>query len=139
MKNQKIIAVVVAVIIIGGASFYAGTMYAKSNKFSNRNLPSFANGVGTRGTRVNGSLVNGEILSKDDKSITVKLRDGGSKIIFLTATTPITKTVDGVISDLTIGQQIMATGTANSDGSISAQSIQIRPNMPENVPLAPIN
>lgn len=135
MKTQKIIAIVVVAIIIGGALFYAGTLYAKSNKSGGRNnVPSFANVAGARVAKTNGNLVNGKILSKDDKSITVKLRDGGSKIIFLTATTPITKTVDGAISDLVVGQQIMATGTTNSDGSISAQSVQIRPNTPENMP-----
>ena len=136
MPAQKIIAIVIAVIIIGGASFYTGTLYAKGNKSSNRNMPGFTSGI-ARGVRGNGNLVNGQILSMDSGSITIQIPNGGSKIIFLTATTPITKTVDGALSDLTVGQQIMATGTTNSDGSISAQSIQIRPNTPENVPPTP--
>jgi hypothetical protein len=35
----------------------------------------------------------------------------------------------GAISDLTIGTQVSVTGTANGDGSITAKSVQIKPNI----------
>ncbi|MDD5341415.1 MAG: DUF5666 domain-containing protein [Patescibacteria group bacterium] len=137
MKAQKIIALAVAVIVIGGASFYAGTLLAHGNKSGNRNMPGFTNGIDARGAKGNDNFVNGQILSIDSSSITVKIPNNGSKIILLTDSTPISKMASGTKADLTVGETIMATGTTNTDGSVTAQSIQIRPSMPN--PGAPTN
>ena len=75
----------------------------------------------------------GEVISADDKSITIKLRDGGSQIIFFTPSTPVTKSVSSSASDVAVGEQVTVSGAKNQDGSISAQSIQIRPNLPTQV------
>ncbi|MEK7066194.1 MAG: hypothetical protein AAB965_01310 [Patescibacteria group bacterium] len=134
-KNKKIIAIVVGVVLLGG-SFYSGTIYAKSgsrgsqfggaNAFSARGISSRTGG-GVGNVAMGGGIVSGQILSKDASSITVKMKDGGSKIVFLLPTTPVTKTVSGTLDDLTVGQEIMANGKAGADGSISAETIQIRP------------
>ncbi|EKD42866.1 MAG: hypothetical protein ACD_72C00549G0001 [uncultured bacterium] len=68
-------------------------------------------------------------MAKDDKSVTVKMRDGGSKIIFFTSSTSVQKSATGTLEDLKVGDNISASGPANPDGSINAASIQLRPDL----------
>lgn len=131
------------VVVVGGGAFYGGMQYAGSNNgrgnFANMTpeerqarVQQFGGAQGQRGGRggANGGLVNGEILSKDATSITLKLRDGGSKIVFYSPTTEVSKFMAGTEADLEVGKTINVNGTANPDGSITAQSIQVRPPMP---------
>lgn len=147
---KKIIPIIIAVIIVGAGAFYAGMKYDQSkNPTANRNAGGLANlsseerqtrlqqfgaigqSGGTRGTQANGGFATGEIISKDEKSLTIKLQDGGSKIVFFSDSTQIMKSASGTSQDLANGEQVTVTGTANQDGSLSAQSIQLRPNAPE--------
>lgn len=139
MNKITLVAISTAIIIVGAGSFYGGMRYDQNKNFAslNKNTPrfqQFGSNSNSRPGMQNGGLVTGDIISQDAKSVTVKLRDarlpdgqGGSKIIFLSASTSISKMVEGLSQDLKIGQQITATGTTNQDGSITAQSIQIRP------------
>ncbi len=131
---KKIIPIVLGFIIVAGGSFYAGIRYDQSKNASMRQArgQQFAGGAGGRGdARGNGGgFIAGEILSKDDKSITVKLRDGGSKIVFLSGTTQVMKTGTGSVQDLAVGEQVTVMGSANADGSVNAESAQIRPVAP---------
>lgn len=79
--------------------------------------------VGRQGFRP----VNGEIISADDKSITVKLPDNSSKIVLLTDTTIINKSAEGAKEDLKTGEKVALFGTENSDGTVTAQNIQLNP------------
>jgi hypothetical protein len=133
IEKKMITLLVVIVVIVGGLAFYAGDVYA-AHKATNANtarVGAFAGGAGVRGTRgagaTGGGFSGGTVISKDATSITVQARDGSSKIVFYTANTPIMKTSAGAIGDVAVGSDIAVTGTANSDGSISAQSIQVRP------------
>jgi len=135
MKSSKniIVSIIITAIIAGGAGFGGGYLVGKAQTPSRGNfaqLGANANrpgGAAANRLRQGSGMINGEILSKDDKSITVKNRDGGSKIIFLAPSTIISKTTDGTPNDLAVGETVIATGTANNDGSITAQNIQIRP------------
>lgn len=135
MQNKKIVYGVVGIVLLVGA-FYGGIIYGKSQT-GTRGENGFATnmqnrtgqfGMNNGNNRINGGgFIAGEIIAKDDKSITVKLTDGGSKIIFFDASVAVSKMTTGSLSDLSTGAQISLTGTTNSDGSITAKSIQIRP------------
>jgi cytochrome c-type biogenesis protein CcmE len=138
MKNRKIILVVAICLVVAGLSFRGGMIYTNSKSSSDKFANSAQNGFNQNGiTRTGngmmrggvngGGLVSGEILSKDDKSMTIKLNSGGSKIVFFSPSTKVEKTVDGSIADVIVGKQITVIGVANSDGSVNATSIQLRP------------
>ncbi len=118
-------------IILFSGVFYAGMKYGESTgSTQNRtHAQQFGGqGRGAFGQRSSGGgFVGGEVVSKDDKSITVKLRDGGSKIIFYSPSTQVMKAVSGSAQDLVVGTQVTITGATNSDGSVNAESIQTRP------------
>jgi len=152
MKSSHIAAIVLGVVIVGGGAFYGGTLYAKGtqpprgsgNRTFAQGFPqggSGALGAGLGGRAAGGGFTNGEVVSKDDKSVTVKGRDGSSKVIFYSTSTTIGKMTSGTIDDLTQGTNVMVVGTTNSDGSITANSIQLRPDMPQGSPAgaAPTN
>jgi len=145
--NKLMLKIIVVVILVGTSAFYGGMKYGQANNsVSNmKNLSAeqrqqFRSGADSNivgaGRRVGipngGEFINGDIISKDDKSITVKLRDGGSKIIFFSSTTSIGKTTQGEAADLEVGKQVSINGSTNSDGSVTAQNIQIRPSQPVN-------
>lgn len=133
MKKPFVIIIIVAVVI-GLGSFYCGIKYGQSISSNAGGLPFDGRqagmprlGVPPGGPGPAGRGFGGEIISKDDKSITVKLRDNGSKIIFYSGATEITKFTSGTSSDLEIGKTVMVNGKASQDGSITASSIQMRP------------
>lgn len=74
-----------------------------------------------------GGFVSGEVVSADATSVTVKDSTGSTKVVYYTSSTAITKSVTGASSDLTVGQNVTTNGTSNSDGSIAATTIQLRP------------
>ncbi|MBI5153100.1 MAG: hypothetical protein HZA36_01435 [Parcubacteria group bacterium] len=127
---NKNVMVGVAILLVGGGAFHGGVKYAENNRGNGGGgrgaFGQMGNG-GQRGVARGGGFTTGEVISKDDKSITLKLRDGGSKIIFFTESTKVMKNTDGPLKDIETGTQISTTGNANQDGSVNAQSIQILP------------
>ena len=140
-----------AIATIGGGAFFAGMQYGQSR------VPAFGPGMTQNltaeqrqqmfqgrtggdsrfrmGTGADGSVASGEILSKDADSITVTLRDPrgvegeeiGSRIILYSDATRIMKLSEGAAEDVEAGKNVAITGTANAGGSITAESIQVRP------------
>jgi hypothetical protein len=137
-SNNKIIIIsAIIAILVGGGAFYSGMRYEQSKAATGLNAQGSgrfqgmrANGaVGNQpgGNRAVGGNVLGEIIKQDNKSVTLKLLDGGSKIIYYTDTTNVSKTASGTKADLIVGENVSVVGTTNSDGSVIAQTVQIRP------------
>jgi len=146
---DKKIIIGVVVVVLAGAFFYSGMVYGeqkskgKGNGAGQDRQAQFQRFVGQSenggvGGQVrmrgngNGGFTAGEILSKDENSITIKLRDGGSKIILLSGSTQVMKEAQGSANDLSTGAWVSVAGEANPDGSVNAQSVQIRPSAPTN-------
>ncbi|MBP9717987.1 hypothetical protein KBD59_01700 [Candidatus Gracilibacteria bacterium] len=141
--KKNVITWGVIIVVVGVIGFFGGMRYGQSRSTSDveQRFAQFgANGgagafraggmMGRGGTGggMNGSgLVMGTVLSKDDKSITLQMRDNGSRIVFFSDTTDITHSVKGTPTDVAVGSTIAVSGTTNSDGSLTAQTLQIRP------------
>lgn len=117
------------VVIVGAGSFFAGIKYQQSKQSSSFRQFGGQQGqrMGVGGNRTGFRPVAGEIISSDDKSITVKLQDGSSKIVILSDQTQINKAETASKSALRTGEQVAVYGTENSDGSVTAQNIQLNP------------
>jgi hypothetical protein len=127
-KKNSIWVIVVIVVAIGG--FYFGTKYASSSKTSATTAVSAYGRSGRAGFTgvAGGNATVGKIVSVGSNSFTLQLPGtAGSKIIFYSDSTGISKTVNGSSADLAPGTQVVIGGTSNSDGSLTANSIQIRP------------
>ncbi|HBH46474.1 MAG: hypothetical protein A2445_03950 [Candidatus Jacksonbacteria bacterium RIFOXYC2_FULL_44_29] len=160
---KKILPIILISIVIGGGAFFGGVQYAQSKtargavaggaqnfgnlspaerqqRFAQMGAAGAAGAQGGRlGNRAGavGNFVTGTIISNDAQSITVKLNDGGSKIILYSKSTEIGKFVSGTPADLEVGKTVMVNGTTNSDGSVSAESIQLRPLAPKTPEVKP--
>lgn len=139
--KKILLSVIATTVIVGGCAFFGGMQYAKSQTPDMGDLASrfgdfdpsqrsgMSGGVGgfTRGQAGGGGLVSGEILSMDAESMTIKLPDGGSKLVFFSGASKINKMTEGSSTDLATGTTITVTGTSNDDGSVTASTIQILP------------
>ena len=127
--NKTIIGALVAILIVGGGSFYAGMSYAKGQPAAGAaGRGQFGAGAaGFAGRAGRGGFSMGQIVTSSNGSITVKLQSGSTQIVLLGTSTQILKSTVGSASDLTQGTNVLVTGSSNSDGSLTAQSIQIRP------------
>jgi len=129
MDKKILLGLVIGGIILAGVSFYAGDKYGSSKAPSfNRqfNGGTMGNFGGARGSRGGNAPVMGQVISHDSNTLTVKLRDGGSKLVLLATSTEINKSTTGSVADLTPGQEVTVIGSANSDGSVNGQIIQVR-------------
>ena len=127
-ENLKILLIILALVIGGGVGFFAGMKYQQSKQQSvaRQFLGQMGGRQGTA-NRLGFRPVNGEIISADEKSITVKLQDGSSKIVIISETTQINKAEQATKEDLKVGEKVAVFGQENSDGSVTAQNIQINP------------
>ena len=128
--KKNIIILIIAIIVAAGAGFFGGMQYQKmaGAKIAINQAANRGNFTGARAgarTGANGAgFTSGQILSKTDNSLTIKLTAGGSEIVFLAPSSQIMRSSTTTIANLNIGDNVMITGTANSDGTITARTIQ---------------
>lgn len=144
MNKNILIGAIIGILLVGGGAFFGGMKYAQGSSVA-AGRGNFANltpeerqarlsqtgaARGSQGGARNGGFTMGEILSKDAQSITVKLANGGSRIVLFSTSTEVSKSAAGSINDLTIGEQALVSGTPNQDGSVTARTIQIGTRLP---------
>ncbi len=144
-SNAVIASVIITALVAGGVAFYGGMVYGKNQASTagNGQRVRFAGnfpGGGNFVRRNGGGFTEGNILAKDATTVTLQLTSGGSKIVFYSDKTTVQKTTAGSISDLQVGETVRVMGTANADGSLTAELFQlgaIMPTRPQNQPPAP--
>jgi hypothetical protein len=141
MKNNNWGITIIVAVVVAAVAFFGGMKYQQTQVASTSNGGQFAQGgQGGQGARTGqagqgtarfggrgGGATVGQVVSQDANSITVKLQDGSSKIVNISGTTTYSKTSTASASDVTVGSTIAAIGTTNSDGSVTAQNIQLNP------------
>lgn len=148
--NSSMMTVVVAIaalVIGGGIGFYVGTMPQFNKGGSMRTFQAGQNGGQTgrafRGQGQGGPGGNmmftnrgvfGEIAALDDKSMTVKMPDGSSKIVLTSDTTTYENTAKASKTDVKVGQNVRVIGATNTDGSVTATSVMLNPTLPSPMP-----
>jgi hypothetical protein len=139
--DTKTIVAGVAVVVAAGAGFLGGMQYQKTQTVANfRNgfqgqmngsiqnrTGATRNGAGTMQNGFRGGMVSGEVTAKDEKSLTIKMADGSSKIVVLSGTTTYSLASESSLDKISVGTKVAAFGTANSDGSTTATSIETNP------------
>ncbi len=129
---------IIVVLVVGGVSFYGGIKYGESKnpfqdfqRLSSEQRQQFVSRSG--GENFPGSFrpvagkifLNGKIIKKDNESLTLELKDGGSKIVFFSEFTDVREFVKSSATEIEIGRQITVGGEENPDGSYTAKTIQL--------------
>jgi hypothetical protein len=138
-KNIMILVAAILIIVAAVGSFFGGIFYQRNQ------LPFFSIGtLGQNGSRegnfaarfgqngqasqnTNFRPVRGQVLSIDSNSMTVKMSDGSTKIIVLSSSTVYMQSTKASLGDIKAEDTVNVVGTQNSDGSVTAQDIQINP------------
>ena len=127
-KNTMMVVAIVLIVLAGVGGFVGGIQYQKTNA-----------GAGSQGT--NGTFrqrfgmmgqngqnfrpERGQVISFSNGTMTLKLSDGSTKLIVLPSNTNYLKTDTASQSDIKTGDTVTVLGTQNSDGSVTAQDVQV--------------
>lgn len=133
MKINKILVISALLIVVAlGGGFLAGITYEKGKSVVRNAMYTFGQNGQVRG-RFGGQAgqnfrpVRGEVVSLDKNSMTVKLPNGNSEIVVFGPSTQFAQSSTASASDVKTGSTVMAVGTQNSDGSVTASDVQINP------------
>lgn len=127
VTKQTIAAMLIGLIVGAGVATAVSAMTStRAVRFSGNASFNGMGGMRPGGMR-GGGFTSGEVIAKDATSLTVKAPDGSSKIVLVASSTQVTTSGSGNIDDVAIGTTVLVTGLVNSDQSVTAQNIQIRP------------
>jgi hypothetical protein len=138
--NKMKWAVVIIAIVFAGAGFWGGMTYAASqstsstaSRFAGAGAGTFA-GRGAAGFAGAGGGTIGTVVQVGNGSFTVQLPSStsttastGTKLVLVDSTTQVQELESVPVSNLQVGQTVTVAGSANSDGSVTASSVMIRP------------
>ena len=151
-KPLKIILAVILVLVIAAGSFYGGMVFGKSQATASAatvpmNFPAGfqppdgaalqGDGAGRFGARgqagaggafgAQPGMIFGEIQSIEGDTLVIADPNGGQTRVQVTDTTLIEKNASVEVTDLAPGETVMVSGSENSDGSVTARSVQVAP------------
>lgn len=129
-KTHIIWAIVVIVALAGGffwgkasgAAARASGFSGAFNSSSTRGFVRTGSGAATAGA---GAI--GQITAIGSSSLTLQLANGNSEVVLYSASTPVMTETTVSPSALSVGTNVVVAGTTNSDGSVTATTIDIRP------------
>jgi len=141
MNKKAWITVVVVAVVVGGAAFWGGMTYAASKTTASTasrfaaGTAGFAGRTGAAGfSGAAGGGTVGTVVQVGSGSFTVQLPTStsttattGTKIVLVDSATEIDELEAVPVSNLQVGQSVTVAGTSNSDGSVTASSVMIRP------------
>jgi hypothetical protein len=134
MKNihtMRILISIVLIIVAAAGGFFGGMMFQKNQAPSLSGATGRGNFAGRFGGQAGQNAafrpVRGQVLDMSANSLTVKMSDGSTKIVVLSSSTAFMQSTKAALTDVKTGDTVNVVGTANSDGSVTAQDIQINP------------
>ena len=92
-----------------------------------QNSQSSQGGQGFQGAGRGGGRVQGKVQAVDGQTLTVTETNGTTTKVVLSASTVVTKMAQGSAADLKQGVPVMVVGSAGTDGTVAARTIQIQP------------
>jgi len=139
MNKQGWIAVVIAAVLFGAGGFYIGTSHAAQTPTAGVTR-AFAVGGGGRaafagsGFQGAGGATFGTVIQIGNGSFTIQLPTStsssattGTKLVLVDNSMQVTQMENVPTSNLQVGQTVIVSGNSNSDGSVTASSVQIVP------------
>ncbi len=111
--------------VIAVVAFVGGMFYGKSAASPAGQAGTYASSMRGAG-RYGGGFVSGQVLSVDSTTVIVGLASGNSEIVLYSTSTQIVKPTAVPANSLAPGMRVTIGGTPNSDGSLTAQTIQIQ-------------
>ncbi|MBU1104810.1 hypothetical protein KJ664_02830 [Patescibacteria group bacterium] len=139
-KLNMILGGLIVIALVGG--FFGGTLYQKKqssnrgqfNNLQRGQIPGGSQNAGVRQGNVAGFSgagmarpISGEVVALDDKSMTVKLIGGSTKIVILSDTTKYTKSQDVAKTDLTVGGTVAVIVAPSQDQAVVAETVELNP------------